>query len=99
MEEGIHEGLIGDLDASIRAGIVRLEAEKTALPHVEFIGEYPLSTLADISGLTNDVLNIVIRNRNVISTPHGYRIDSVIAALRNYVDEEQEIEEPEAMVA
>lgn len=91
-ETGVKIGDIelGDLHTSISDALVRLETESIAQPKMQFAGEYPLSVLSDISGLSHDTLSKILATRNVSSTMHGYNIERVIGALRSYLDEEEE---------
>lgn len=89
-----------DLHKNFAGAVTRLETERDARPRVQFTGEYPLAVLADVSGLSVDVLGKVLTSNNVQSTTHGYHIDRVIGALKSYLaGEAEDVEELEGVAA
>ncbi len=89
-----------DLHENFAGAVTRLETERDAQPRVQFTGEYPLAVLADVSGLSVDVLGKVLMSNHVMSTMHGYHIDRVISALKSYLEgEAEDVEELEGVAA
>lgn len=93
-------GDLVDLHENFADAVARLEAERDARPRMQFTGEYPLAVLADVSGLSVDVLGKVLMSNHVMSTTHGYHIDRVIGALKSYLEgESEDVEELEGVAA
>lgn len=89
-----------DLHENFAGAVTRLETERDVHPRMYYPGEYQLAVLADVSGLSVDVLNKVLVSNNVHSTMHGYHIDRVIGALKSYLEgEAEDVEELEGVAA
>lgn len=97
MEEGEKDKEIQDISLDFSGAIDRLIQEQRSPTKIDHPGEYSVVDLAKISGLSMVMLTNVIKNNYLFSTMNGYSIDSVIAVLRNYLDEESRVKEPEAL--